>query len=487
MNNKILLLGSGYVSVSVLEYFKLFSDKYYLTVASNNLEEATKLCSKYNNANPTYLDVNNDDIIEKLVQQNDIVISLVPYTLHVLVAKKCIKFGKNMVTASYISPALKELDTECLNKNITILNEVGLDPGIDHLAVYSVKSKVESEGGEIKKFYSYCGGLTAPDAEPNPFGYKFSWSPEGVLRAINNNSKFLKDSKIVEVNSNDLLYSSQKFNISNALNLVGYPNRDSVIYKDIYKLDKAETLIRGTLRFQGFCEIIPTFREFRLLTEEKFENEKYNNIFEYIESQLNDSDLKRFKQLEGDKIVSQFGDINIYFRNSETIKMKFFGRIMKNKYWENITLEQRKSRMLIVFQGYHYLGIFDKVNNFQINYDNKLMTCSNILKSKLTMNKNDKDFIVMFHYFEVLYPKTNRKKYIKSFLYKTGELNGMSAMAITVGYPAAISAKLILEGAINTKGVIGPFSSDICEPIIKELSQFGLTCKEEEFNFDPKI
>ena len=139
-----------------------------------------------------------------------------------------------MVTASYISPALKELDAECLNKNITILNEVGLDPGIDHLAVYSVKSKVEAEGGEIKKFYSYCGGLTAPDAEPNPLGYKFSWPPEGVLRAINNNYKFLKDSKIVEVNSNDLLYSSQKFNISNALNLVGYPNRDSVIYKDIY-------------------------------------------------------------------------------------------------------------------------------------------------------------------------------------------------------------------------------------------------------------
>ena len=198
------------------------------------------------------LDVNNEEALNKAVADHDLVISLIPYTFHAQVIQAAIKGKTNVVTTSYVSPAIRALEPEIKAAGIVVMNEIGLDPGIDHLYAVKTISEVHAKGGKIKKFLSYCGGLPAPECCGNPLGYKFSWSSRGVLLALLNNAAYIDGGKKVEVSGKDLMGHAKPYYISPAFAFVAYPNRDSTPFREFYNIPEAETVVRGTLRYQGF-------------------------------------------------------------------------------------------------------------------------------------------------------------------------------------------------------------------------------------------
>jgi saccharopine dehydrogenase (NADP+, L-glutamate forming) len=205
------------------------------------------------------------------VAKNDVVVSLIPYTFHAIVIKSAIRQKKHVVTTSYVSPAMMELNAAAKDAGITVMNEIGLDPGIDHLYAVKTIDEVHKAGGKITNFLSYCCGLPAPEDSDNPLGYKFSWSPRGVLLAAGNSAKYWKDGKVEEIPGKDLMKSAKPYFIYPGFAFVAYPNRDSTQYKERYNIPEAQTIIRGTLRYQGWPEFVQTLVDMGLLSEEKLD------------------------------------------------------------------------------------------------------------------------------------------------------------------------------------------------------------------------
>ena len=289
---KILVLGSGFVAGPLVDYLHSFPNfevtigktsfslpyytvklaNFYLRLksASDKLHEAAELTKNRNRVEAKKLDVNESFELSNLISSHDIVVSLIPASMHPIIAASCIEHKKHMVTASYISAAMAQLDQKAKEKRITIMNEIGLDPGIDHLTALAAFEDIKSSGGKITEFVSWCGGLPAPEVSDNPLGYKFSWSPKGVLLASSNSATYLWDSKKVDIDGSKLLQSAEDVSIMNGLALEGYANRDSLKYIDLYKLDKQhlKSMFRGTLRYKGFSELMDAFKRIGLMSQE---------------------------------------------------------------------------------------------------------------------------------------------------------------------------------------------------------------------------
>ena len=253
---RVLLLGAGMVAQPVVDTLTQAAGT-RLTIASLHEHDARKLAQGNPRVRIAPLDISNREGVAALVSDSDVVISLVPATFHPSVAEVCIEKRKHMVTASYISPAMGALHERATQAGVTILNEIGLDPGIDHLSTMKIIDEVKHAGGRILAFSSVCGGLPAPEASDNPLGYKFSWSPRGVLAAGLNASKCLRDGKIHTTPKGRLFDHAANFDIHYpGFNLECLPNRDSTIYSSLYGIEDAHTVFRGTLRFRGFSELM---------------------------------------------------------------------------------------------------------------------------------------------------------------------------------------------------------------------------------------
>ena len=270
---KILLLGSGFVARPAAEYLARRPEN-HLTVACRTLEKAQKLAEGLSNSTATSLDVNATDALEAAVADHDLVISLIPYTYHADIIKAAIKGKTHVVTTSYVSPSMVELDEEAKKAGIVVMNEIGLDPGIDHLYAIKTIDEVHAKGGkvpptfsvcrgnlgshnpQIKQFLSYCGGLPAPECSGNPLGYKFSWSSRGVLLALLNSASYISGGKQLDITGSELMGTAKPYFISPAYAFVAYPNRNSVTFREWYNIPEVETVVRGTLRYQGFPEFI---------------------------------------------------------------------------------------------------------------------------------------------------------------------------------------------------------------------------------------
>ena len=239
--------------------------------ACRSLESAEQLSHDIKNATPMLLDVTDAAALDAAVEKVDVVVSLIPYTFHATVIKSAIRKKKNVVTTSYVSPAMLELENEVKEAGITVMNEIGLDPGIDHLYAVKTIDEVHKEGGKIISFLSYCGGLPAPEASDNPLGYKFSWSSRGVLLALSNTARYYKDGKIEEVAGPELMGTAKPYFIYPGFAFVAYPNRDSTPYRERYNIPEAQTIVRGTLRYQGFPEFIHVLVDMGFLSEEKYD------------------------------------------------------------------------------------------------------------------------------------------------------------------------------------------------------------------------
>lgn len=440
IGEKVLLLGSGMVSGPLVDYL-VRKPNQKITIASNNHKEAAAVAKGRSQVTVKDLNVNDKDVLGNLIADHDIVVSFIPATLHPIVAEQCIAKGKHLVTASYISPKMQELDQAAKQAGVSILNEIGLDPGIDHMSAMKMIHKFQNNNERIVGFVSWCGGLPNPDCTVNPFQYKFSWNPKGVLLASQNSAVF-KSGKVYEVPGHQLLDIAMPVNVSD-YDLEGLPNRDSLKYQKIYGLPDLEdmhTMFRGTLRYKGFSKVLRAFRDLGYLSQD-------------IVPELKSGNMK-------------WMDIADKFRGDNMSKE---GR-ERYEYLSDLIADNK--------DVFDWLGMSDP-NNFAPKSDSPIDAFSHLLMDKLKYLPGEKDLVLMQHEFETVSPDGTYNQYL-SYLNKVGVPNGDSAMATTVALPAAMGVQRILDGVITRKGVFAPLTPDIYEPILEELNNNGITFEEKE-------
>jgi len=441
--DRVLVLGAGYVSGPVVEYLSR-NDKISVTIASQFQDELDQTCNQIPDANPLLLELDQGyQELEKHLGDYDLVISLLPYSFHTDIAKLCIKHKKNMVTASYISPEMRALNDEAAAAGITIINEVGLDPGIDHMLAMECFDEVKKAGGKITSYVSYCGGLPAPENSASPLRYKFSWYPKGVLLNCLNGARYLKDGKTVEVpNDGGLLDACEDLKFLPGFNLEGFPNRDSTIYANEYGIESAETILRGTIRYKGFVEAMRSLIALGLLDDQP------------------DSALHP----DGPELTWK-AYMCLKFGKSDDILMDS----LKDLVYEKLGHDDFKMNTVVE------LGLLD--DDLIDKKDTPIDTLSNYLTKRLAYDSHERDIVMMRHEIGIMWGDGQRE-HRGIDLVDYGQVGGYSAMARTVGLPTGIAAHMVLNGEIQTKGVCGPFAAETYAPILARLKKEGITATE---------
>jgi len=432
MTKNVLVLGAGLVSRPMIRYL-LDQPDLSLTMASRTVSKAEKIINGHPNGKAIQLNVNNDNLLEKLVSESDITVSLLPYIYHVKVAELCIKHRKQMVTTSYVSKEMQTLHKKAKNADILILNECGLDPGIDHMSAMRIIHDIEEKGGKVISFRSTTGALPSFEANNNPFGYKFSWAPRGVLLASKNSSKWLQDGKIISYPGEQLFENYIIQDVPGVGSFENYPNRDSTPYKDIYGLKDAHTVYRGTFRMTGWCETMRKIVSLGWLNEEPVKNFTGKTY----------GDLTRF-------LIKSNPQDDLIKATAEHLEVEIYSTVIKRFEW---------------------LGLFSD-EPLPEDKNNPLDYLNVLTLSKMSLEKNQRDMIIMHHEFIAEYP--SKKEYITSTLLDYGIPNGDSAISRTVALPAAIAVKMILHDKINTKGVHIPVIPQIYNPILNELEAMDI-------------
>lgn len=432
---KVLVLGAGLVSKPMVVY--LLERNFQVTVASRTVSKAEALVEGFENGKAVAWTVDKETELDKMVAEHDLAVSLLPPAYHVLVAKKCLEHGKHLVTTSYVSDSMKELDAEAESKGLVFLNEAGLDPGIDHMSAMKIIHEVEAKGGKIKSFRSTTGALQAHEANTNPFGYKFSWAPRGVLLASKNASKWLESGKIREYPGEQLFENYTIEDVPGVGSFENYPNRNSVPYKDIYGLADAETVYRGTFRMTGWCETMRCIVALGWLGEEPlkgFSGSTYADVTRHL--------------------IGANAGHDLPLATADFLGLKPYATVIKRLEW---------------------LGLFSD-RPLPEGRDNPLDYLNVITLEKMALPENERDMIVMHHEFIAEYPDKREK--ITSTLVDYGIIGGDTSIARTVSLPAAIAVRMILEGAITEAGVRVPVSPGIYTPILGELSNIGINFRE---------
>ena len=435
-----MIIGCGKSSTSLIDYLYNYciSKNFILQISDFDARNLKFFTKKYPKIITKIFDVNDNNQREKIVINQSIVISMLPAKYHFLIAIECLKSNINLVTASYISDELMKLDYEVKKKNLLFLNEVGLDPGLDHMSALKLIKEIKNENGKIKSFKSHCGGLIHPKYDNNPWNYKFTWNPRNVVLAAKGQAKFLRKNKIVQVYYPDVFNQTEKINIDQLGDFDSYANRDSLKYIKLYGLDEIDTMFRGTLRRKGFCESWEIIALLGLTDDEVY--------------------LNTFNKSYKDLILSQLFNKEHVIDLKKEIELKVCRKISEETYnkllWTELFTCNRKLK-------------------------NEKMTLAQVVESLLVkkwkFEEKDKDMIVMQHDFE--YQKNNRLLNKKSTLVVYGDEN-FSAMSKTVGLPLAIATRLILENKINYYGVKIPDISMIYEPILKELKDYNINFNE---------
>jgi saccharopine dehydrogenase (NADP+, L-glutamate forming)/spermidine synthase len=435
---KVLILGAGLVAKPLVRYL-LDQPDFKVEVASRTVSKAIKLVDNHPDGTAKELNLKNEEGLRDEVANADLVLSMVPYAFHPKVAKYCIDFRKQMVTTSYVSEIMKNLNDEAKKAGILILNEVGLDPGIDHMEAMRIIHEVEEKGGEIISFTSYCGGLPAPEANTNPFGYKFSWSPIGVLLAGKNSAQYQEDGQQRFIPSESLFEDFKIVPIEGLGDFEGYPNRNSLPYIDLYKIGSTRTMLRGTLRNLGWCKTMKSIVDLGLLDEEEkdWTGMTYAGFLRNLLDESAEPDLMK-------ALASKMG----VEENSDVI------------------------------QRLEWLGLLEE-KPLPVEKGTALDILGALMLEKLQYEKGERDMIVLEHTFVASYPDGKKEK-ITSTLVDYGIPGGDSSMARTVGLPAAIGTKLILEGKIQEVGVHIPITPAIYVPILEELKGMGIAFSEKK-------
>ncbi|KAG8990606.1 hypothetical protein FRB93_003153 [Tulasnella sp. JGI-2019a] len=448
--HKILLLGSGYVARPAAEYI-VRDPRNELTIACRTLKAAEELSNSLRNTSATSLDVDNVSALEAAVASHDVVVSLIPYIHHAAVIKAAIKGKTHVVTTSYVSPGMRELDEEAKKAGIVVFNEIGLDPGIDHLYAVKTINEVHEKGGKIKEFHSYCGGLPSPPASHNPLGYKFSWSSRGVLLALLNNAAYYSEGQIKNVSGSELMSHAKPYYISPAYAFVAYPNRDSTPFREWYNIPEAETVVRGTLRYQDFPEFIAVLVKMGWLNAEGKEA------------------LDEKKQLS-------YADLTaLGLGITETDEASLIAKIKSVCNFQSSAEESR------IISGLRWIGLLStsEVAVLKGQPLNLLDTLCARLEGLMKYEKGEADLVMLQHKFIVEW-KDGSIQTLTSTLESYGSTlaGGYSAMALLVGVPCGIAVQLVLDGKLNKLGVQAPYSEDVCGPLREACEAEGITMIE---------
>ena len=438
---KILVIGAGRSSVTLIQYLldHSFENKWQVTIADFSKEHAKRIVNNHPNGRAIFFNIKDEKHRSNEISDADIVISMLPASMHIIVAKECVKFNKNLVTASYVSNEILNLDISAKKAGVLILNEIGVDPGIDHMSAMSVINDIKERGGELTSFKSFCGGLVHPECDNNPWNYKFTWNPRNVVLAGQGVAQYIKDGRYKYLPYTKLFERTDIINVLDAGEFEGYANRDSLSYREAYGLDNIPTLYRGTLRKKGYA--------------------KGWNVF--VQLGMTDDSFK----LENSENISNRQFINMFLPYSDCLSVE-----------EKLCKQFNFSLESVLFKKIAWLGLFEDTI-IGIKNASPAQLLQSILEQKWSLDFKDKDMLVMQHQFEFLLD--GKKNKLNSSLLVFGDDSTNTAMAKTVGLPVAIAAKLILNGQIQSKGVRIPTSKDVYLPVLKELSENGINFIDE--------
>ena len=433
MSKTILVLGAGLVARPLVRY--LVDLGWRVTVGDCAPGKAEALVAGLDRCRPLHFET-TVEALRRLVPEHDCTVSLLPASMHPMVARVCVDSARPMVTASYISPEMRALDAEAKAAGVALLNEVGLDPGIDHMSAMAIIHSARAKGGEVVGFRSYCGGLPAPDSDDNPLRYKFSWSPAGVLNAATADARYLKDGGVVEVPGPDLFTHYETIEVDGAGAFEGYPNRDSVAYREVYGLHGARSLLRGTLRNTGHCDSWKKMVDLGLLGKQVLDLDGLTWA-SYVRKVFLDGhggDLP-------DLVAARLG---VPVHDPVIGKLRWLG------LFEDEPLPRAEAAPITLL--------------------------ADRMWERMQFGPGQRDMIVLQHTFDVRYP--DRQERVVSTLVEYGIPDGDSAMARTVSLPAAIGVRMILDGRCTQTGVLSPVTPALYAPILKELEEAGVAFEE---------
>ena len=496
----ILLFGAGKSATILIDYLLSNAEKEEWKVnvvdADINLAQTKVGISPFGRA--ISFDINDDADRQKFVSAADIIISLLPPSLHNVVARTCIELKKNLLTASYIDKEIRNLQSDIKNRNLLFLCEMGLDPGIDHMSAMKLFDKIHAVGGKVILFRSHCGGLVAPESDDNPWHYKISWNPRNILLAGKSGAHYRENGEEKKLKYEELFTADRIVEIPGVGYLSWYPNRDSLSYAPLYELEDARTIIRTTLRHPDFMYGWKNVIDLKLTDETPQyettgkalmdffkEHMEKNGFSDWLQQKLSErfdqtKDLlgKLMELVEAEKEAeASGGDVDKDFmivgkdgnlQNMDLDKIKTdAAEIVAHKMHEaNLTLKQL-----------FFLGMDDDETMINKGFCSAADVMELALQKKLALQPEDKDMIVMLH--EIEYEAGGQKSEVRSSLVVKGEDSLRTAMAKTVGLPLGIAAKLILNGTINLTGLHIPTHKDIYEPVLKELEEYGIRFHEE--------
>jgi saccharopine dehydrogenase (NAD+, L-glutamate forming) len=441
---KILVIGSGKSTSYLIKYLldKSIQEELHIIVGDINIGNAKKLIGDHENANAITLDVFDKSSRQAAIENADIVVSMLPARFHLEVAKDCVAFGKNMVTASYVSEDMQKLNKIVTDKGLVFMNEIGVDPGIDHMSAMKILDHIRDKGGKMVLFESFTGGLVAPESDNNLWNYKFTWNPRNVVVAGQGSAaKFLQEDAYKYIPYNRLFRRTEFLEIEGYGRFEAYANRDSLKYQSVYGLDTIKTLYRGTIRRVGFS------RAWNMFVQLGMTDDSYT---------IDDSENMSYRDF-----VNSF----LPYSPTDSVELKFR---------HALKVDQDD----IVWDKLEELDIFNKTKMVELKEATPAQILQKILMDSWTLEEHDKDMIVMYHKFG--YELEGKMHQIDSTMVTIGEDQTYTAMAKTVGLPVAIATLAILNEKITTPGVQIPITKEVYDPILKELEDFGIRFTEKE-------
>jgi len=478
----VVFLGAGMVSGPAVRHL-LQDPRNSVVVADQDVSKAEQILNEYaghaarvgrdavgrlQDARAVAFDTNSKESLETLVKDADLVVSLVPWTYHPMVMETCLEHNTHCVTASYVTPAIREFHDRAKAKHLTFINELGLDPGIDIMSTLQMLDKIRKAGGVVRGYQSFCGALPEPESARNTMGYKFSWSPRGVLLAAKRPSKFLWKGEEVSVPGEILYETARPFKPFRSLALQWVPNGDATSYKSVYGFgDELDTCVRATLRYDGFAQSVRALRELGLLEpDNKYTGGNWNEILAASVGAPGASgpDLRR--------AIEEFLRGALVAKRKEADQLGDFGAGGK--------LPPLEDEIETALAALTELRLINDVPIPQTGSGQVIDALAETMQNRLYYAPHEQDFVLMYHRFDVEYPRGRRAVHESSLAMRGTDAG--SATAITVGLPVGIAAQQVLDRSITATGVIRPITADVYDPIMQELRRNGVVVQEDEYD-----
>ncbi len=441
--NSVLIIGAGLSSGALIDYVlrKAAEKGWVVIVADSDLQKAEAKVAGHPNGRAVWLDVLKTNDRRELIARADVVVSLMPAHLHLEVAYDCIKLKKHLITASYVSQEMFALADEARERGLIFMGEMGLDPGIDHMSAMRAIDAIKGQGGAIRSFHSYTGGLVAPESDDNPWHYKVTWNPRNVVLAGQGTAQFLEDGKLRYIPYPRLFKEHRKLEIPGAGQYEAYANRDSLLYRERYGIADIPNILRGTIRHKGFCESWDALIQIGL-TDAGFPI-------------LHSGEISFYELL--DAYVGKYQGGSLKERVAQMLGQAPDSEVMRNLEW---------------------LGLFRK-KKIRLPNATPALILEHVIREKWVLNPNDRDMILMYH--ELEYELDGKSYGFKSTMQLKGNHASDTAMAQTVGLPMGIFVRMVMEGNIQARGVQIPVMKEVYDPVLKELEEYGIVFHEEVF------